>query len=104
MDGRLRMVLLIVVIAICGALIMSDRVRRSFVSEWTPVDSFERRGIPIEIIGSKYPSIRINLLDDAIGEFRVGVGHKLYCASDTLTIRIFINNMGERIYGRIIEE
>ena len=103
MSGQLKFFLFVSFLSIFGALILSIRIKRSFRSDLTPIDSFERKGIPIEIMGSKYPSIRVKLLDDRIGEFNVGLGHKLICESDTLTIRIFINGRGERIYGKIIE-
>jgi hypothetical protein len=106
MEDQTRKLILAVattVVASIIAILISITIRESIESEYEPVDSLERRAIPIEVVGSKYPSLRMKLLEDSQEECFARIGHKLRCTSDTLTVRIFLNKQGERLHTEIIE-
>lgn len=94
-----------VLIVIVSAMIIVGEVRGHFKNRWGEADSLDRRAIPMEIRGSKYPSLRLKLLDDSLEEeCSVRVGRKLYDGDDTLNVRIYLNSSGERIHAKIIDE
>ena len=89
------------VICVC-AFIMASNVRSNFERDYKVVDSIKRHGMPIGIVGSKYPSLQVQIIDDSsIGVIDVRLPKKLYSSKDTLCITIYKNCKGERLFAEI---
>lgn len=107
MDKQSKIILLIGIVAIIFSIILSINLKHYYQHlgdiQWTPIDSFETKAIPVEITGSKYPYLKVKLLNDNKDEFEIRLGHKLYSTKDTIKVRIYINTKKQWIYGKVIQ-